>query len=144
MSDASRVRDLMTPDPEALDRDERLSIANDLMQLARIRHLPVIDANGDVIGIVSQRDLFRCALERALASRAESGTAVLESIPVAEVMSQNVATIDADASLAEAARLMRARAIGCLPVLEGGEFVGILTESDFVAWAAAPPGRTKG
>ena len=125
------VRDVMTPDPEALALGERLSIAEDLMQAARVRHLPVLAPTGEVVGVVSQRDLFRTALEHAVATPA--GTPPLEAVSVADAMTRDPVTIDADATMAEAARRMREHQIGCLPVLEDGRLAGIVTESDFVA-----------
>lgn len=62
-----RVRDVMTPDVTTLKRNDKLTLADDIMQLGRIRHLPVLDDDGQqVVGVVSQRDLFRGALARAL------------------------------------------------------------------------------
>ena len=149
---ALRVRDVMASDPEALDAGERLAIAEDLMRLARVRHLPVIDARGRVIGIVSQRDLFRAALGQALRTDAPDGARGLGALHVAEVMSRDVAMIGPEASVVEAAQRMRSRGVGCLPVVEEEELVGIVTEADFVGIVAtgggpperAGPGRSSG
>jgi CBS domain-containing membrane protein len=62
-----RVRDIMTHEVTTLKRNDKLTLADDIMQLGRIRHLPVLDDEADqLVGIVSQRDLFRGALARAL------------------------------------------------------------------------------
>ena len=60
------VRDVMTKDVATLGRNEKLTVADDVMRLGRIRHLPVIDEDGALAGIVSQRDLFHSGLLRAL------------------------------------------------------------------------------
>jgi CBS domain-containing membrane protein len=60
------VRDLMTRDVATLGRNESLRTADDVMRLGRIRHLPVVDEDGSLAGIVSQRDLFHSGLLRAL------------------------------------------------------------------------------
>ena len=66
-----RVRDVMTPDVTTLKQNDKLTLADDIMHLGRIRHLPVLDDDGQqVVGLVSQRDLFRGALARALGLRA--------------------------------------------------------------------------
>jgi CBS domain-containing protein len=122
----------MTSEVTTLRRNDRLTIANDVMQLGRIRHLPVLDEDGQVVGIVSQRDLFRGALARALGYGAHAQQKLLGQLAVKEVMTNDPVTIAPDAPLAEAARLMLERKIGCLVVLDDGELVGILTESDFV------------
>ncbi len=131
-----RVRDVMTTEVKTLQRNDELSVADDLMRMARIRHLPVLDDDGEVVGIVSQRDLFRGALARALGYGERAQDRILGMLVVKEVMTNNPLTIAPDASVSEAARQMLERKIGCLPVVEGGRLVGILTESDLVRLTA--------
>jgi CBS domain-containing membrane protein len=130
------VRDVMTPVVKTLGRNDALSVADDLMRADRIRHLPVLDENGDVCGIVSQRDLFRGALARALGYGDVAQRKLLATLVVKEVMTTDVVTTTPETPLAEAAGLMLGRKIGCLPVVDDGKLVGIVTESDFVALAA--------
>jgi len=127
----------MTPNVTTLKRNDKLTIADDIMRLGRIRHLPVLDDDGEgVAGIVSQRDLFRGSLARALGYGDHAQRKVLDTLVVKEVMTSDVVTIAPDTALAEAARVMLQRKIGCLPVVEGGRLVGIVTEADFVALIA--------
>jgi CBS domain-containing protein len=128
-----RVRDVMTLEVTTLKRNDQLSLANDIMQLGRIRHLPVLEDDGRLAGILSQRDLFRGALAHALGYGQHAQRKMLDSLLVKEVMSSDVVTTGPDTSLVEAARVLLERKIGCLPVVEGGKLVGILTEADFVA-----------
>ena len=130
------VRDVMTSYVVTLKRNDKLTFADDIMRLGRIRHLPVLDGDGEVVGILSQRDLFRGSLARALGYGEHAQKKVLDSLVVKEVMTTDVVTTSPDVPLAEAARTMLARKIGCLPVLDGGKLVGIVTEADFVALAA--------
>ena len=132
MSKPQRVRDLMSSEVATLHRNDQLSIADDVMRLGRIRHLPVLDEDEQVVGIVSQRDLFRGALARALGYGAHAQQKLLGQLVVKEVMTNDPITISPDAPLAEAARLMLEKKIGALVVIESGRLVGILTESDFV------------
>jgi CBS domain-containing protein len=128
-----KVRDLMSAEVATVFRNDQLLIADDLMRLGRIRHTPVLDEEtGAVVGILSQRDLFRGALARALGYGEHAQQKVLGMLLVKDVMTNDPATIGPDAPLAEAARIMLERKIGCLPVVEGGKLAGILTESDFV------------
>jgi len=135
-----RVGDLMTAEVATLNANDKLSIADDIMRLGRIRHLPVVDEDGGVIGIVSQRDLFRGALARALGYGEHAQSKILGMLLVKEVMTPTVATVSPDVPLAEAARTMLERKIGCLVVKDGDRLAGILTESDFVRALASRGG----
>lgn len=132
MSKPLRVRDLMTSEVTTLHRNDKLSIADDVMRLGRIRHLPVLDDEGQVVGIVSQRDLFRGALARALGYGEHAQQKLLGQLIVKEVMTNDPVSIGPDAPLADAAQLMLRQKIGALVVIEEGRLVGILTEADFV------------
>ncbi len=129
-----QVRDVMTREVTTLKRNDKLTLANDIMQLGRIRHLPILEDDGQqLVGILSQRDLFRGALARALGYGQHAQRKVLDSLLAKEVMSSDVITTSPDTPLIEAARILLERKIGCLPVLEAGHLVGILTEADFVS-----------
>lgn len=133
MSEAGVVRDLMSDEVVTLARNDALTIADDVMKLGRIRHMPVLDDDtGEVVGIVSQRDLFRTALARAIGYGERAQDRLLAQLLVKEVMTMNVITIDPDAKLGDAAKLMLDRKVGCLVVVENGRLVGILTDSDFL------------
>lgn len=129
------VRDLMTKDVATLGRNEKLAVADDVMRLGRIRHLPIVDDDGSLAGIVSQRDLFHSGLLRALGYGTHAKERAMELLVLKEAMKTEVATVTPDAPLTEAARLMLERKVGCLVVVEGKKIVGIVTESDFVKLA---------
>ena len=131
------VRDLMGRDVKTLNHNDKLTIADELMRMDRIRHLPVIDEGEELVGIVSQRDLFRSALARTLGYGERAQQKLMEQLLVKEVMSKPVETISPDAPIAEAARLMSEKKIGCLVVSEVERIVGILTEGDFVRHLAS-------
>jgi len=133
-----RVRDVMSAEVQTVERNEALSLADEVMRMRRIRHLVVVDEDepGRIAGVLSQRDLFLGALARALGYGSAGARKILETLPVKEVMSTDPITIDAGATLEEAARCMLEHKIGCLPVTEDGELAGIITESDFVRLAA--------
>jgi CBS domain-containing membrane protein len=131
------VRDIMTSEVTTLKRNEKLTIADDVMQLGRIRHLPVLDDDEqEVVGIVSQRDLFRGALAQALGYGQHARRKMLDTLLVKDVMTTDVITTTPETPLAEAARVLMERKIGSLPVVKDGRLVGILTEGDFVALVA--------
>jgi CBS domain-containing protein len=99
------ARDLMTPNPATLDRNETLDLPDAIMNLGRIRHMPVVE-DGKVVGVLSQRDLFRSALIAALGFGRKTTGTLIKTIQVKEVMSQDVITIAPNASVKEAARVM--------------------------------------
>jgi len=126
------VKDLMTKDVITLERNERLLVADDVMRLGRIRHVPIVDSDGALAGIVTQRDLFHSGLMKALGYGTTAQRKSLDLVAIKEAMRTEVVTTTPDTLLAEAAQLMLSRKIGCLVVMEGGKIAGILTEGDFV------------
>jgi len=131
-----RVKDVMTREVRTVARNDQLGVADKLMKEERIRHLPVIDESGDVCAVVSQRDLFRGALLRSLGYGSRAEETLLRQVVVKEAMSAELFTTTPETPVAEAARQMIERRIGCLPVLDAGKLVGIVTETDFVRLVA--------
>jgi CBS domain-containing protein len=125
------VRDLMVNNPTTLDLNETLDLAEDIMNLGRIRHMPVVE-DGKLVGILSQRDLFRSALITALGFGRKTTRALVKTIRIKEIMTKNVVTIAPEARIKDAAREMVQRKIGCLPVVQDSRLVGILTETDIL------------
>jgi len=131
----------MTLEVATLKRNDKLSIADDVMQLGRIRHLPVLEDDGcELAGIVSQRDLLHGALARCIGYGQHARQKLLDQLLVKEVMTTDVVTVTPDTSLDEAARLMLDRKLGCVVVVDDDRLAGILTESDFVKLQIEPSG----
>lgn len=125
------VRDIMTTDVVAVPPTLAAELALKQMRMARVHHLVVIDAE-HIVGVLSDRDLAGgCAGKN-----------------VADVMASHVVVVDADSHIRHAAKLMHAYRIGCLPVVDGKQLVGILTTSDVLAFVSrtdfAPATRTAG
>lgn len=129
------VRDLMQRDVATLRVTDTLGLADDIMELGRIRHLPVVSADV-VVGVVSQRDLYRAAVSSMLQMPRSAEREWLGRIPVVNVMSPKVVTVAPDASIHTAIELMLSHRIGCLPVVEHGKLVGLLSESDCLRYLA--------
>jgi CBS domain-containing membrane protein len=137
MMEGLKVRDVMTAQVTTLKRNDKLTLANDVMQLGRIRHLPVLDDDDEQLaGIVSQRDLFRGALAQALGYGQHASRKLLDTFAVKDIMATDVITTSPDTPLVDAARVLMERKIGCLPVVDKGRLFGIITEGDFVALVA--------
>ena len=131
-----RVRDVMTVELLTVEQDQSLAAADDLMRHGRVRHALVVDEDGSLVGLVSQRDLFHGKLLEALGYDAQAKRQAIEELRVKDAMSTGVATTTPDTLLRDAARLMANRKLACLPVLDAGRLVGIITEGDFVLLVA--------
>ncbi len=126
-----KVKEIMVRDVATLDVDDELSLANDIMKLGRIRHLPVI-AGKTLVGIISERDLFRSSLVEALGHEPGKTRDVMKAVRIQDIMIKNLVTISPEADIKEAVQLMLKHKIGCVPVVEGGELTGLLTETDIL------------
>jgi len=129
------VRDLMQRHVATLKLNDSLGLADDIMELGRIRHLPVLSGS-IVVGVVSQRDLYRAAVSSMLQMPRPVQREWLAKIPVHGVMSANVLTIAPDDPVHKAVDVMLTHRIGCLPVVERGKLVGLISETDCLRYLA--------
>jgi acetoin utilization protein AcuB len=130
MTDAEiRVGEVMRTEVITLSMDEHLVLASDLMKLGRLRHMPVL-SEGRLVGIVTQRDLFRAAVSSVLGVRPVAERDWLAKIRVEDVMTKPVFTAARDWTVRQAVDVMLQHGIGCLPVVEGERLVGLLSETD--------------
>ena len=127
---AKTVRDIMTVEVTTLGRNDTLLLAKDIMNLGRVRHFPVVE-DDELVGVVSQRDLYRASRGTVMQYGEKAQRAFLESVAVKEVMADPI-SISPDATVRDAARLMMEHKIGCLPVLKDSRLVGIVTETDML------------
>jgi CBS domain-containing protein len=137
------VREVMSQAPTIVGPNETLADASDKMREAGVRHLPVVDDEGELVGVLGEHDLFHNALVKALGYGVHATDKVRELCAVKEAMRTDVVTTRPDATLAEAAALLLEHKIGSLPVLDGNTLVGIITESDFLALWAASGAKTR-
>jgi acetoin utilization protein AcuB len=119
------VKDSMTRQVVTLSPETTAAEALALCRERRIRHLPVLE-EGRLVGIVSDRDLRSAAPALGDPGRTEA----LQNLRISDVMTRDVVSARPDDPIEEAANAMRERRIGCLPVVEDGALVGILTSSD--------------
>ncbi len=127
-----RVRELMSTEVEVLDPDDDLDLAAMLMRLDRLRHLPVV-RDGEVLGVVSDRDLLRAQVSDQRGLTVQEVRRANMAVRARDVMSTKLHTVGPETSALEAAELLREHRIGCLPVIDNGRLVGIVTAQDFLA-----------
>ena len=123
---------IMTTDVITIGVDDNLNAARKIMHDKRIRHLPVVDAEGQVAGLVTITDVL-AATDSFL--RDDDSKMHPEQIPVKDVMVSDVITVDEHAGIRQAAIFLEKHRIGCLPVVKDGELRGIVTDTDFVGVA---------
>jgi CBS domain-containing protein len=127
-----QVRELMTTALVTVVPQTEVLEARQLMQTERIRHLLVTTGDGALQGIVTDRDIRLNVASPATSLSVWELSYLLARLTVEKVMSRSPVTVEADADVADAARVMLERKIGALPVVHEGRLVGIVTESDFV------------
>ena len=123
------VSQLMATDLFTVRPDDLIDLAASVMEWKHIRHVPVEDDEGRLVGLVSHRDLLRL-LSHGLLSRQS------QPVAVKEVMKRDLATVAPDTLTLEALNIMRRLKVGCLPVVEQGRLIGIVTAYDFLALSA--------
>lgn len=124
------VRDIMTPSPVTIHPDTSVPEALRLMRERKVRRLPVIDSHGRLVGIVSDKDLLWASPSPATTLAVWEIPELLGKLKVERVMTHDVITVVEKTPLEEAARLMADKKIGGLPVMQGPDLVGIITETD--------------
>jgi acetoin utilization protein AcuB len=126
-----KVRQLMSRNVVTVGPSESCLEAVGRMHRARVRHLPVVDAIGDLIGVVTDRDLRHHLFDPRVLK--EVGTIavdiLLKAVPVSDVMSSPVLSVESDDGVVEGVRIMLEDKVGSLPVVKG-RVVGIVTETD--------------
>ncbi|WP_194436343.1 CBS domain-containing protein [Vibrio fluminensis] len=128
-----KVEDMMTRNPHTLLRSHLLSDAKHTMEALGIRHIPIVDSDRHLLGIITQRDVL-AAQDSSLQKETDEQSFTL-STPLYEVMRTNVMSVSPKAGLKETAIYMQKHKVGCLPIVDKGRLVGIMTNSDFVSIA---------
>jgi len=123
------VRKKMHKDLVTVTKDERMTVAKKIMKEKNIRHLPVVDGK-KLIGLVTNMDIRKAEASPATSLEIRELHYLLDKLTVGEIMTRNVITISPDISIEEATTLLHDNKIGCLPVVEDGNLVGIITEND--------------
>ena len=124
------VKDRMTPNPITITTDTSFPEAFRIMREEKIRHLPVIDKKSKLKGVVARTDLLHASPSPATSLSIFEMNYLLANLHVSEVMSSPPITVTEDVPLEEAARVLVEKKIGCLPVLDDGDLVGMITETD--------------
>jgi acetoin utilization protein AcuB len=116
----------------AVAHNATLETAWRMMRSERVRHLPVLDPERRLVGIVTDHDLRQVILDPALLDEPGALGRTLDHVRVNEIMTWAVVTVPPGTELREAARIMHGRTLGALLVVEHGSAVGMLTATDVI------------
>ena len=124
------VRERMSTRPVTITADIPITEALRIMRESQVRRLPVVDKNGALVGIVSEKDLLYASPSPATSLSIYEMHYMLARLLISELMVKDVITVSPDTPVEEAARIMADHKIGGLPVMDGDKLVGIITETD--------------
>jgi len=130
---ADVVREIMMGSPVTLKPDETLDLANDVISLGRIRHIPIVE-DGRLVGLLSERDMMGATTTTIFGLKRKSKSALLKSVLIKDVMKKKVVTVKPDTPIKDAAHLMKEKKIGCVPVVDEGSLVGLVTTTDILRY----------
>jgi acetoin utilization protein AcuB len=125
------VKNHMKRDPVTVKKDDSFRYALKLIRKEGIRHLPVLDGK-KLVGIVTDRDLRQAAPSPATTLEVHELNYLLERLKIEAIMTKKVITVTPMTNLRDAANLLFTHKIGCLPVVDHDELVGIITEGDIL------------
>ena len=126
------VEDIMTRDLVSVRKEDKVQEAFEKIIGQKIRHLPVVEADGSLAGIITDRDI-KGALPSALTwKEPRKRELFLSTMKVEELMTKDSITVRPSMNVQEAAKIMRKSKVGCLPVVENKKLVGIVTGIDFL------------
>jgi CBS domain-containing protein len=129
------VRDLMTGPPITVGPTDPLRDVIQLMETKAIRHVAVVEGPGRLLGLISHRDVLRSQEGSLSGSPSHEQAHMNRWIEARWVMTKEVRTVYPETPALEAALTLRSHGYGCVPVVEEGRLVGMLTDSDFVEYA---------
>jgi acetoin utilization protein AcuB len=127
------VKDRMTSDPICGHPEMPVTEAQELMREKGIRHLPIVNEEEKLVGLITQRSLLSALPSDVSNFSLFEISYVLAKIKVRDVMTRDLVTTDGNTAIEEAARVMADEKIGCLPVMRDDSLVGIITDNDLFA-----------
>jgi len=127
----TQLSEIMNRDMVTVDKHTSLRMARRILDQYRIRHLLVVEGKR-LVGIVTDRDLRQAAPSSKSPLTLSERQEFMDELKVLEVMSRKLITASSTTTIREAAKVMVSEKIGCLPVVDGNQLVGIVTQADLL------------
>jgi len=127
-----KVGEIMTSEVLTINADDPVRAAAELVETRGLRRFPVLDSNGRLVGILTDRDLKNATASSIVLTEKRSHDLLLDSTRVETLMTADPKTVTPDTAVEEAAKMILDLKVGGLPVVDGGKLVGIVTETDLI------------
>lgn len=127
-----KVKDIMTTEVFVLHATQTLELVRSLMRIKHVRHVPIVDTDNSFLGLLTHRDLLAQTISHLAEVDEEEQEYLDRHIHIMNVMKTDVLTVNPEMDVCSAITLLIEQKYGCLPVVEDGKLVGIVTEADFL------------
>jgi CBS domain-containing membrane protein len=127
-----KVKDIMTTEVFVLNSSQTLELVRSLMRIKHVRHVPIVDPDNTFVGLITHRDLLAQTISHLADIDEEEQEYLDRNIHIMNIMKTDVLAIDPETDVCTAITQLLEHKYGCLPVVEEGKLVGIVTEADFL------------
>ena len=127
-----KVKDIMTAEVFVLNSSQTLELVRSLMRIKHVRHVPIVDTDNTFVGLITHRDLLAQTISHLAEVDDEEQEYLDRNIHIMHIMKTDILTVYPEMDICTALGKLLANKYGCLPVVEDGKLVGIVTEADFL------------
>lgn len=127
-----KIKDIMTDEVFVLHATQTLELVRSLMRIKHVRHVPIVEPDNTFVGLMTHRDLLAQTISHLAEVDDEEQEYLDRHIHIMNIMKRDVITAEPEMDVCKAIGLLLEHKYGCLPVLEDGKLVGIVTEADFM------------
>ena len=127
-----KIKDIMTSEVFVLHASQTLELVRSLMRIKHVRHVPIVEPDNTFVGLMTHRDLLAQTISHLADVDDDEQEYLDRHIHIMNIMKTDVLTCDPEMDVCDAISLLLDHKYGCLPVVEDGKLVGIVTEADFM------------
>lgn len=127
-----KVKDIMTTEVFVLNSSHTLELVRSLMRIKHVRHVPIVDPDNTFVGLITHRDLLAQTISHLADVDDDEQEYLDRHIHIMNIMKTDILAVDQEMDVCTAITQLLENKYGCLPVVENGKLVGIVTEADFL------------